>query len=120
MRILIIEDDAAIAANLYDFLESAGYGPDLARDGAQGLHLAVTQRWDAILLDLSLPAVDGLTICRKLRKEVLLDTPILILTARDTLDDKLQGFEQRRGRLSRQTVFTQGGGRTPRCTDQAL
>lgn len=94
MRILIIEDDAAIAANLYDFLENAGYEPDLARDGAQGLHLAVTQRWDAILLDLSLPAVDGLTICRKLRKEVLLDTPILILTARDTLDDKLQGFEQ--------------------------
>ncbi len=81
MRILIIEDDAAIAANLYDFLENAGYEPDLARDGAQGLHLAVTQRWDAILLDLSLPAVDGLTICRKLRKEVLLDAPILILTA---------------------------------------
>src|SRR3546814_17827442 len=57
-----------------------------------GLHLATTQRWDAILLDLSLPGIDGLTICRKLRQEARQDTPILILTAKDTLDDKLEGF----------------------------
>jgi DNA-binding response OmpR family regulator len=59
-----------------------------------GLHLAVSQQWDAILLDLSLPGMDGLTICRKLREEARRDMPILMLTARDTLDDKLQGFGQ--------------------------
>jgi DNA-binding response OmpR family regulator len=94
MKVLIVEDDAAIAANLFDYLESHGYEADLAFDGAMGLHLAVTQRWDAILLDLSLPGMDGLTLCRKLREEARRDTPILVLTARDTLDDKLRGFGQ--------------------------
>ncbi|KFX64544.1 response regulator transcription factor [Paraburkholderia fungorum] len=94
MKVLIIEDDTAIATNLYDYLESGGYEVDLASDGVMGLHLAVTQHWDAILLDLSLPGMDGLTICRKLREEARRDTPILMLTARDTLDDKLQGFGQ--------------------------
>ncbi|KLU22395.1 chemotaxis protein CheY [Caballeronia mineralivorans PML1(12)] len=94
MRVLIIEDDADIATNLYDYLENGGYEVDVASDGAMGLHLAVTQHWDAILLDLSLPGVNGLTICRKLREEARRDTPVLILTAKDTLDDKLQGFIQ--------------------------
>jgi DNA-binding response OmpR family regulator len=94
MRILIIGDDVGIAANLYDYLENGGYEVDLAPNGLLGLHLAVTQHWDAILLDLSLPGMDGLTICGKLRKEARLDTPVLILTAKDTLDDKLQGFAQ--------------------------
>lgn len=94
MKVLIVEDDTAIATNLYDYLESAGYEVDLASDGVMGLHLAVTEHWDAILLDLSLPGMDGLTICRKLRDEARRDMPILMLTARDTLDDKLQGFGQ--------------------------
>ncbi len=94
MKVLIIEDDAAIATNLYDHLESGGYEVDIASDGMMGLHLAVTQRWDAILLDLSLPGMDGLTICRKVREEAHRDTPILMLTAKGTLDDKLQGFDQ--------------------------
>jgi DNA-binding response OmpR family regulator len=94
MRVLIIEDDAAIATNLYDYLESESYEVDVASEGAMGLCLAVTQHWDAILLDLALPGVDGLTICRKLREEARRDTPVLMLTARDTLDDKLQGFVQ--------------------------
>jgi DNA-binding response OmpR family regulator len=94
MKVLIIEDDTAIATNLYDYLESAGYAVDVASDGVTGLHLAVTQHWDAILLDLSLPGMDGLTISRKLREEARRDTPVLMLTARDTLDDKLQGFGQ--------------------------
>ena len=92
MRILIIEDDADIAANLHDYLESAGYEVDAASDGMTGLHLAVTQAWDAILLDVSLPGMDGLTLCRKLREEAHCDTPVLMLTARDTLDNKLRGF----------------------------
>lgn len=94
MKVLIIEDDAAIATNLYDYLESAGYAVDLARDGVTGLHLAVSEPWDAILLDLALPGLDGLTLCRKLREEANQDTPVLMLTARDTLEDKLRGFGQ--------------------------
>ncbi len=93
MRILIIEDDPAIATNLYDFMEVCGHSPDAAADGITGLHLAITQRFDGILLDLGLPGMDGITLCRKLRQEAQLDTPILMLTARDTLEDKLKGFE---------------------------
>ncbi len=93
MHILIIEDDLAIAANLYDFLESRGHSADAAANGIAGLHLAVTQRFDVILLDLGLPGMNGITLCRKLRQESQIDTPILMLTARDTLEDKLTGFE---------------------------
>lgn len=93
MHILIIEDDLTIAANLYDFLESRGHSADAAANGIAGLHLAVTQRFDAILLDLGLPGMNGITLCRKLRQESQVDTPILMLTARDTLEDKLTGFE---------------------------
>src|SRR5262247_3570115 len=91
VRILIIEDDPAIAANLYDFLEARGHEPDVAGDGVTGLHMAVTGNFDAIVLDLGLPGMDGATLCRKLREDARDGTPILMLTARDTLDDKLEG-----------------------------
>ncbi len=94
MRILIIEDDTTIAANLYDYLEGRGHSVDAAADGAGGLHLATTQTFDAIVLDLGLPGMDGLSVTRKLRDDAHLETPILMLTARDTLDDKLRGFAQ--------------------------
>ncbi len=94
MRVLIIEDDPAIAANLYDYLEARGHVVDAAADGVTGLHLAVTGKFDAIVLDLGLPGMDGGTVCRKLRGEAHDDTPVLMLTARDTLDDKLGGFAQ--------------------------
>ena len=94
MRVLIVEDDPTIAANLYDFLETRGHTVDAAGDGVTGLHLAVTQVFDAIVLDLGLPGMDGMTLCRKLRDEAHLDTPVLMLTARDTLEEKLAGFEQ--------------------------
>ena len=92
MRILIIEDDPAIAANLYDFLEARGHVTDTAGDGVTGLHMAVTGGFDAIVLDLGLPGMDGATLCRKLRDEARDDTPVLMLTARDTLEEKLAGF----------------------------
>ena len=92
MRVLIIEDDSDIAANLYDYLEGAKYEVDVASNGVTGMHLALSWKWDAILLDVSLPGMDGLTLCRKLREEAHCDTPVLMLTARDALDDKLQGF----------------------------
>jgi DNA-binding response OmpR family regulator len=94
VRVLIIEDDPAIAANLYDFLEARGHAVDAAADGVTGLHLAVTGGFDAIVLDVGLPGMDGITLCRKLRDEAHNDTPVLILTARDTLEDKLRGFER--------------------------
>ncbi len=93
MHILIIEDDLAIAANLYDFLESRGHSADAAADGEAGFHLAVTLRFDGILLDIGLPGMGGMALCRKLRHESQIDTPVLMLTARDTLEDKLAGFE---------------------------
>lgn len=92
MKVLIVEDDAAIAANLYDYLEESGYEVDVASNGRTGLQMALADSWDAILLDLSLPGMDGLTLCRKLRGEARRDTPVLMLTARDALDDKLEGF----------------------------
>jgi DNA-binding response OmpR family regulator len=92
VRVLIIEDDPAIAANLYDFLEARGHAVDAAADGVTGLHLAVTGSFDAIVLDVGLPGMDGIALCRKLREEAHNDTPVLMLTARDTLQDKLAGF----------------------------
>jgi len=92
VRILVIEDDPTIASNLYDFLEARGHLLDSAADGVTGLHLAVTGSFDAIVLDLGLPGMDGATLCRKLREEAHNDTPVLMLTARDTLEDKLEGF----------------------------
>ena len=92
VRILLIEDDTDIAVNLYDYLESRGHHVDAAADGITGLHLAVTHDFDAVVLDLALPGMGGLQVCRKLREEARRDTPVLMLTARDTLEDKLEGF----------------------------
>lgn len=93
MHVLIVEDNRAIAANLYDYLESQGHSVDVVHDGLKGLLLATKQRFDAILLDLGLPKMDGMTLCRKLREESGVDAPILMLTARDTLKEKLAGFQ---------------------------
>jgi len=93
MRILIIEDNPDIAANLFDYLEAKGHVLDLATDGLAGLHLATTNSYDAIVLDIMLPGMDGFVLCRKLRQEARLSTPVLMLTARDSLDDKIAGLE---------------------------
>lgn len=93
MRILIIEDNPDIAANLGDYLDEKGHTVDFAGDGVTGLHLAVVNEFDAIVLDLALPGMDGLEVCRKLREDAGKDTPVLMLTARDRLEDKLAGFE---------------------------
>ena len=93
LRILIVEDNIDIAENIADFLEIQGHLLDFAMDGIGGLHLALTQDYDAIILDIMLPGMDGLAFCRKLREEGAKQTPVLMLTARDTLSDKLEGFE---------------------------
>ncbi len=93
MRVLVIEDNRDLAANLYDFLEGSGHTVDSAADGITGLHLALVNDYDTIVLDLMLPGMDGLDVCRKLRDDAHKDTPVLMLTARDTVEDKLAGFD---------------------------
>jgi DNA-binding response OmpR family regulator len=93
LRILLIEDQRDIAANIWDFLEFRGFVMDHAADGVTGLRMAMDSGYDVVVLDLGLPKLDGLDLCRKLR-EAGRDTPVLMLTARDTLEDKLTGFAQ--------------------------
>jgi DNA-binding response OmpR family regulator len=93
LRILLIEDQRDIAANIWDYLEHRGFVMDHAGDGASGLRMALDGAYDVIVLDLGLPKLDGLDLCRALR-QAHRDTPVLMLTARDTLDDKLAGFAE--------------------------
>ena len=92
LKVLIVEDNDDIAENIGDYLEAQGHVVDFALDGIGGLHLALTQDFDVIVLDIMLPGMDGLTFCRKLREDAEKNTPVLMLTARDTLSDKLEGF----------------------------
>lgn len=92
MDILIIEDNRDIAANIADYFEPLGHSLDFANSGTAGLAMALHQRFDVIVLDLMLPGIDGLEVCRQLRSQSSLHTPVLMLTARDQLDDKLHGF----------------------------
>jgi DNA-binding response OmpR family regulator len=89
----LIEDHRDIAEMVGSYLESRGYTIDFAEDGVTGLHLAVVNDYDAIVLDLMLPGLDGLAVCRKLREEARRDTPLLMLTARDTQQDKVTGLD---------------------------
>ena len=91
MYLLIVEDNRDLAANLYDYLEGQGHTVDLAYDGRTGLEFAIRDPYDAIVLDLMLPRLDGTEVCQRLRGLGNV-TPVLMLTARDTLDDKLLGF----------------------------
>ncbi|HMM46732.1 MAG TPA: response regulator transcription factor [Thiobacillaceae bacterium] len=93
LHVLVIEDNPDLAANVCDFLEAKGHAVDVAGDGVTGLHLAVTRDFDAIVLDVVLPGMDGLTVCRKFREEARRTTPVLMLTARDALDDRVAGLE---------------------------
>nr|AGC09576.1 response regulator [uncultured organism] len=92
MDVLLIEDNPDLAGNIVDYLESRGHRVDLARDGLSGLHFAASKAFDAIVLDLGLPGIDGVELCRRLRHEGI-TTPILMLTARGELDDKVLGLE---------------------------
>ena len=93
LRILVVEDNPDLAANLVDYLEAKGHLADTTGDGISGLHLASRNSYDVILLDLVLPGLDGVTLCRRLREEIGKLTPILMLTARDAIEDKITGLE---------------------------
>ena len=90
---LLIEDDVDLAATVGDYLTAKGHATDFAYDGLGGLNLAGKHEHDVVVLDLGLPGLDGLEVCRSLRGAGRSDLPVLMLTARDTLEDKLQGFE---------------------------
>ena len=93
IRVLVVEDNRDICENIAAYLGKHGYVLDFAYDGVSAMHLALTHRFDVIVLDLMLPRMDGLRFCQKLRVDAELETPVLMLTARDTLDDKIKGFE---------------------------
>lgn len=92
MRILVIEDHADILANISEYFTLKGCEVTGALDGVTGLHLAMTGNFDAIILDVMLPGMDGNRVCQKLRSVSRQNTPILMLTARDELEDRLTGF----------------------------
>ena len=91
LKILVVEDDRDLAANLAEYLEGRGYLPDFAYDGRAGVALALEEEHDVVLLDLSLPRLDGVEVGATLRRRGV-DAPILVLTARDALDDKAAAF----------------------------
>ena len=93
LRILVIEDNPDLAANMIDYLTARGHVVDAAGDGQTGLRLATTGDFDVILLDLILPRLDGISLCRRLREDAGKTTPVLMLTARDSLEDKIAGLE---------------------------
>jgi len=93
IRALIVEDNRDICGNIATYLEKLGYVLDFAHDGITAMNLALTNPFDVIVLDLMIPRMDGLTFCQKLRADAEIETPVLMLTARDTLDDRLKGFD---------------------------
>ena len=92
VRILLLEDNEDVRANLTEQLEQAGHEVDVALDGRSGLLMALAGEHDVLVLDLGLPRLGGLDVCRKLRAERGAGPLVLMLTARDTLEDKLEGF----------------------------
>jgi two-component system, OmpR family, response regulator len=92
MRILIVEDESALSSQLATALKDAGYAVDCAADGERGDFLAQTEHYDAILLDLGLPTIDGLTLLRRWR-DAGVEVPVLVLTARGSWHEKVQGID---------------------------
>ena len=92
MRVLIVEDEPNLRQQLQNTLEGAGYAVDTAGDGEEGLFLGETENYDAIVLDLGLPEIDGLTVLDRWRKQGK-TTPVLVLTARDSWSDKVAGLD---------------------------
>ena len=91
MRILVVEDDNAVAGFLKKGLSESGHTVDVASEGKQGLLMATTEQYDAIVLDRMLPGVDGITILNTLRASEV-KTPVLILSAKNNVDDKVKGL----------------------------
>jgi DNA-binding response OmpR family regulator len=93
MKLLIVEDNRNLVANVFDYFEQRGHVLDAAPDGVTGLHLASSNDYDAIVLDWMLPRLDGIGVLRGLREHSGTRVPVIMLTARDGLPDKLNGFD---------------------------
>lgn len=92
IKVLVVEDNRPLRASLATLFEGSGHRIDFAEDGITGLRLALEDPPDVMALDLGLPRMDGLTVCKELRAREDRHTPLLMLTSRDALEDKLQGF----------------------------
>ena len=91
MRILLVEDDGKIAAFIVKGFKAEGYAVDHAADGENGLHLALTEPYDAAIIDLMLPKLDGLSLIEQMRREKI-KTPVIILSAKGSVDDRIKGL----------------------------
>lgn len=92
LHILLIEDQHSIASNIADYMEQKGHVLDFADRGQQGLAMALETYYDLVVLDLNLPTMDGLEVCAHLRAKADRHIPIIMLTARDSIEDKVDGF----------------------------
>ncbi|ANF57159.1 response regulator transcription factor [Halotalea alkalilenta] len=91
-KVLIVEDNTELAENLYEFLGEEQYELDLAQGGMTALHLLDTQVYDVVVLDVMIPGLSGFDICRKLRKDMNNQTPIIFMTAKGAIEDKEEGY----------------------------
>ncbi|WP_313032033.1 response regulator transcription factor [Massilia alkalitolerans] len=94
LSVLVVEDHPTIARQLVDFLAGLGWQLDHAGSGALAVRLATEHRYDVVLLDLGLPDMDGLQVCREIKAHAPSNVPVLMLTARDAFEDKAQGFRE--------------------------
>ena len=92
MRLLLVEDDSKIASFILKGMKAEGYAVDHASDGQEGLHMAVTEPYDAAIVDLMLPKLDGLSLIERMRKEKV-NTPVIILSAKGAVDDRVKGLQ---------------------------
>ena len=91
-RLLIVEDHQKLAENLYEYLGDQHYELDYAADGLTALHLLATNSYDVIVLDIMLPGISGLTLCQRIRQDLQSSVPVIMLTARDSIEDKTKAF----------------------------
>lgn len=92
MRILLVEDDVKIASFVEKGLRAAGYAVDHANDGETGLHLALSEPYDAAIVDIMLPKLNGLSVIEQMREKKI-NTPVIILSAKDSVDDRVKGLQ---------------------------
>ena len=92
MRLLLVEDDPKIASFIVKGMKAEGYAVDHASDGQEGLHMAVTEPYDAAIIDVMLPKLDGLSLIERMRKEKV-NTPVIILSAKGSVDDRVKGLQ---------------------------
>ena len=92
IRMLIVEDRASLATNLLEFFSDTRYVLDFASDGLTALHLIATNQYDVIVLDIMLPGLSGFDLCRRMREDLQCATPVIMMTSKDQLQDKEQGF----------------------------